>query len=1280
MEAFSVSGAVATWAIEKLCDTVFEAVVVKLRERKARAALEQIVADAVAAAIQVVPALENETIAQDFAEEIVSPILLATIADPTVPLDLAAVGAAFIARFVAPLQRGRVLDTTLIQSFQGSRAELATALDALQHALRSGLYASPYWRDSARDQALEEVRTAVRALASRLGVETGLDVFAGTALSGSTEQASQALMGWPRTIEGHAMPRPELDTLLIRIRAVPDGRTLVVGEAGSGKSALFAELAARLKADGVGFLAIKADLLPVAVTDLRSLARELGLRGSIESEIGKLLRAGPAVLLIDQLDAVSDVMDRKSERMRVLLELAALHRVAEGDGPPLHVLVSSRPFEAKHDARFRALDAETITLALPEPAQVNALLQALAIDPVQVPEALRGTLRRPFALKLYVDLVRRDQTIAGLTPAHLLAEWLRTATLGDDRERAATVALLERLAADMTETETLWRPADVYEADARDAVRRGEACGLIVRHGDLLGFSHQAWLDDFQAQGFSTGGDLAAFALARQDGLFARATVLRGLERLRRFDEAAYLAAVDALLGGDTTRRHLKHLVIDVIATQAVPLPRERAWVQRLVHEDVPLARRALIRIAGQWAGWAETIQPLMPDILAAQPLHWVGILLLRAIAVTDLEGALDLLDEYWPDAACDSAAFDFFSRSALWSPRVAQRLAIIFGRGGVQEFAISHYISELAKAGRHDAAAALLVMHLRCRPPPGRHGSVRYYGLEKHVDLAPQTFAEALLPWFVALALSDVTPNSSLREIYPRSSALPYDWNIGDEQGAAIPCLARALLKLAANAPEVLATLVTPYLGIEIDQVQSLIAEALAAAGAALAPLGVAFLLSDTRRLALGDAMVQDVRGVGHTIQGWSAFELTGAIAPFLPHADVVRLRDAIEAWDPYKPEAWEALTPKDRRTRLQWSEGMRFPLLERLPDSVIARRRRRQIEEWRKNQPKLQSGGRARLRMHGVGAPMSAEQMARAGDDELMHMLDAVADGTRRHSNRERWPFYGGAVELGQAFGTFGKAHPARAMALARTRLRSEVHESAAGHLVRELADVEAVSPRDVLDLIHALSGKGFVSEPFRRDSAWAMDSLAKRLKGLSDPDLALLESWIITDSETIFERIVRRLDWEARNRKTADTPDHQAQPALFGYGGGLTILPQDNFSLLSAIAAGALLRDPPAYDTWLDVLDRHADHGEDPQIGRPYWPIAGSACIGRTGRAPKRFLPSSSPAVRWRSTKPISGSTFGALAPCCRPPLKPACSNAGSRVPSRAIAKRRASTLRC
>jgi hypothetical protein len=338
-------------------------------------------------------------------------------------------------------------------------------------------------------------------------------------------RGSRGLAGWPQDIWGEHIARPELERLLERIGQQPAGATLVVGGAGTGKSALLAELYGALRARGTPVLAIKADMLSPDIGDFEDLARDLGMTGKIEEGLLFLASEQPIVLIIDQLDAVSEVMDQSSQRMQVLLRLATrIQAVKATDGRaslPIYVVVSSRPFEAKFDARFGQLDADEVTLSLPPFDRVAALLANLGIDAAIVPESLKETLRTPFALGIYVDLVKAGAAPAELTPANLLDRWLdRKLPSGDARR--PFIAFLRQLAVDMTEHESLWRPAAHYEPEQSGLVRAAEAIGIIVRDGANIAFSHQSWLDDFQAKGFRSGRDLAAFAWARQDGLFAR--------------------------------------------------------------------------------------------------------------------------------------------------------------------------------------------------------------------------------------------------------------------------------------------------------------------------------------------------------------------------------------------------------------------------------------------------------------------------------------------------------------------------------------------------------------------------------------------------------------------------------------------------------------------------------------------------------------------------------------------------------------------------------------
>ena len=64
------------------------------------------------------------------------------------------------------------------------------------------------------------------------------------------------------------------------------------------------------------------------------------------------------VLIVDQLDALADMVDLRSQRLNVLLDL--IHDLA--GLPNVHVVASCRDFEHQHDPRLRNLEADNLFL------------------------------------------------------------------------------------------------------------------------------------------------------------------------------------------------------------------------------------------------------------------------------------------------------------------------------------------------------------------------------------------------------------------------------------------------------------------------------------------------------------------------------------------------------------------------------------------------------------------------------------------------------------------------------------------------------------------------------------------------------------------------------------------------------------------------------------------------------------------------------------------------------------------------------------------------------
>jgi GTPase SAR1 family protein len=1013
------------------------------------------------------------------------------------------------------------------------------------------------------------------------------------------ERGSRGLADWPQDIWGEHINRPELNQLVQRIDTQPSGATLVIGDAGTGKSALLAELYHVLRQRGQPVLAIKADMLSPDVADFSALARDLGMSGDIEQGLLSLASQEAVVLIIDQLDAVSEVMDQSSQRMQVLLRLASrLQGYGERKAknrPPIHVIVSSRPFEAQFDARFRQLEAEEVTLSLPAFERVAILLAELGIDGEEVPATLRETLRTPFALGLYVDLVKAGSNEVELTPANLLDRWLDR-KLPTGTARTAFMAFLRQLAADMTQHESLWRPSAYYEPEHSGVLRASESVGILTRDGANIGFSHQSWLDDFQAKAFRTGEELAAFAWRRQEGLFARGTILRGLEHMRRLDVPSYEVAVRQILVEPQTRRHVRHLLIDFLAGVDDPSAQDCRWIEWVARNDHALANRAFRKAVLKWPIWRAGLLPLLPFLMQDENHRWNATMLLIHEVVIDPEGVMDLIERYWSSASHDGDVFTVFDRSTISTDRAVAHTRQIIGRTAIADWGVSHYARALHAAGKTEIAIDL-VADWAGTQDEGRSERVKVYDLGKIAAAAPLYFSRRFLPWFVGVAGGETSRGRAGRG-YPNSSSLPYDWKYHVGQGHLAESLRDALSLSAVADIAGTRTLLDTFKSVELDEVQSTIADTMSANPEAFAGDALMFLLEDQRRLHLGRDTFDDESGMNHVISGWSSSNLVAQIAPYLDNGDVGRLRDYIEAWDAWGEEFRESDEPTDRRRFLRWSEERRLRLLAELPTQCLTARRRRQVNEWRAEQPRLRTKRGGGMMARFVGSPMDQDQMASATDAAIFTMLDEIDDRADRDDDPRQWS-KGGVTELSRAFAGFAKLKPDRALRIIEGRLQPGRHERAAGAAIRELSAIESVDPSALKALIWSLHTRGFASSDFRHDAGSALETLAKRLKGLESCDLDLLRNWLQRDPVVLADETLRHAQLRQSNRENNEKPDQRPDGILFGRGGGIHVIPQRNFTILSAMAAGYLHREAIDCDGWLAELERHVAEPEDPEV---------------------------------------------------------------------------------
>lgn len=376
--------------------------------------------------------------------------------------------------------------------------------------------------------------------------------------------ASKGLLNWQRTLgKNQHINRPELDKLLNCIESEESSTTIVLGVPGSGKSALLATLGHHVVDKGYVLLAIKADYLSNTINNLKDLQNDeqLNLSMNPRNAIKAVANKERVVLLIDQLDAVAELLDKLPERLNVLLNL--IQSLAGTKG--VHIVTTCREFEFRHGSQFARIKGfESLFLSLPTWGQVSPLLEKEGHIPNSMGQPLQELLQNPLHLKLFLEVARVGEVFDS---SQNLLDRLWETKIFNQPNPEEYIDFLERLAQRMKHEEVLWLRTSVAD-DSIEVSRYLEQAGILMVNRDnsthsTLGFCHQTYYDYTLARAFARGSaSLVDLVLEDQDGLFVRPTLLRGLNYIRGTSPQQYQQQLRTLLKNvETNNCFLKNQV-----------------------------------------------------------------------------------------------------------------------------------------------------------------------------------------------------------------------------------------------------------------------------------------------------------------------------------------------------------------------------------------------------------------------------------------------------------------------------------------------------------------------------------------------------------------------------------------------------------------------------------------------------------------------------------------------------------------------------------------------
>ena len=1034
---------------------------------------------------------------------------------------------------------------------------------------------------------------------------------------------SKGLLNWPQETDGQWIERPELDQLHDRTTRDEPAVTVLHGGPGEGKSSIFARLGVRLSREGVVLLGIKADQLPRNSTTLGDLDDWIDCGIPVTEALQQLANERRVVVLIDQLDALADLMDQHSERLSVLLRLVnAVH-----DLPNLQVILSCREFEFSNDVRLNTLNVEKVSLARLSWDQVEPLLAARGLETSGWSEDVRDVLRTPQHLAMFLDhLADKENVPLFANYQSLLARIVseRLEKIHGDR----TVEAAERIATDMALEEELWLGSDRFEREFGAEMQHLKEAGILVSsdNGMSIAFRHQTMFDFLRARSFLRNQQsLAEYIIEKkQESLFVRPILWSTLNYLRASDEAVYREQFGQLWTRNELRPHIRDLLVNFLGQITDPDDQEAQWLfSRL--GDSALRSRILRAVAGS-PGWFTRMGSRLPSLMITQPEEAREVVfLLGKAAVFEPEQVLRLVDRHWvAEERYLPCALIVLRDFTSWDEASVEIAARVADHAPADRFPIQHIANEISKS-RPDLAPKVVVRYLRARADklathtvalpgqlaPGTSTEEQierklrdsdallspyerlidsrsdWHNIDRVAMKAPRAFVEEIWLWLADLFKRLAREEQPFLNHYRNHHGRAFRREMDDLQPLQ-KAIVVAIRGFAEAEDEVFLNFVEANKNTDLNVLHRLLALGLERVARKHPTPVLKYLLEDPRRFAIG--------GMNNTHRDSQA--LISALVPALKDDEALRLERAITAWPQYRevPMGEDAAA---RRNRRKWTREHRLRLLREFPFDRLSPSGQRHLREEERALPGTPIQDRHFTKAQSIGSPMSAEQMSKATDDQILALFEGLTDDTGWDHPKRQWTDpVGGSIQASREFANFAKNAPDRALNLIR-RFQAGTMENPAGAALAELGK-GTTPPEMLITCIHELEERGFSSELFRVDAARCLRELALRAGGLEDETCGLLETWIT--------------DWrpETAGESGDDGPGYHEVPDTSGEHGedcksllwdqwGTRLVPQGNYPCLDALMHGYLYRKPHDVDKWLAVLERHLARDENPAVWR-------------------------------------------------------------------------------
>lgn len=840
----------------------------------------------------------------------------------------------------------------------------------------------------------------------------------------------------PIGIGGEVVPSAEVEVILDELDGSSSRTVMVSGRAGVGKTAVISQTLERIQGRDWPMLAMRVDRLDPSTTTIE-LGSTLGLPASPVSVLAAIADGRDCLLVIDQVDAVSQASGRNPEFFDCIS--AMLDQAQAYDN--IKVLTACRKFDIDNAPRIRDLTREGgIAKEIPveqfDEKTVRALTNKLGIDPRTLSQKQIDLLRLPIHLRLLEEtLPEGDGNSTGFqTPKDLFDRFwsYKLKVIHRSADPSRVEGVLYRIVKNMTERQALSVPAGLLD-EYEDALSVMVSENVLVKDGQRISFFHESFFDYIFARRMVSDPnfDLVSFILEQKQSLFIRSQVRQVLLHLRDISTQDCSRNLEAILTNDEIRPHLKTIVLSLLGTFDDPTEEEWDVVQLLVGTELEGHVCAAIRDSTGWFDLLDSLGAIeqwlqSDDERTINQVLW----LLTSVQKERSDRTAKLLSQFVGSSESWNARLaGLFTRSDIVASRAFFDFVLALINAGAVDGLLypgrgsDHFWFPVDKGVRShpEWVCELVAAYLeRLLLVSGQSGNTKEFPLKLKWDragekviseaaaFAPRTFAELSLPLM-----------TTIMETYAdRSHGPPWRdkvWGHGvtDLKDGLDNCLLTgldlSLRWLAVNDPDQFRVYAEAFRESEMATVQNLLLRAYAAESELFADEAIEYLLeSPNNRFSIGYMPTSSVH---------AAEQLVSAATPFCTSENFDSLEHTILH---YYPE-WER-RPDSR----PWWGLSQLKLLMSLEPSRLSERGVHRLQEL---QRKFENPGlleRTSVEGGRVVSPIPESSASKMNDDEWLGAIQHYSSDSA--SNEPGKFLVGGAHELSQLLEAQTRADPTR------------------------------------------------------------------------------------------------------------------------------------------------------------------------------------------------------------------------------------------------------------